>query len=92
LIERQTLFGLIADIIGVSLNIVLNLLLIPRLGAQGAAIATIIAYSWVSCFSLLATSKTRKLFQFVAISLVTPWRGAPMVARRLRGALARRSG
>jgi|GEM_PF-5365426 len=92
LIERQTLFGMIADIIGVLLNIVLNLVLIPRLGAQGAAIATIISYSWVSCFSLLATSKTRKLFQFVAISLVTPWRAAPMVARRLRGALARRSG
>lgn len=41
--ERHLKFGMSCALIGASSNIVLNLLLIPRYGAMGAAIATLIA-------------------------------------------------
>ena len=51
---RTTLWGALA-------NILLNLLLIPRIGIQGAAIATLASY--VLCFSIRAVS-ARKLIPF----------------------------
>ena len=51
---RTTLWGALA-------NILLNLLLIPRIGIQGAAIATLASY--VLCFSIRAVS-ARKLIHF----------------------------
>ena len=47
---------------GALLNIVLNIILIPRVGAMGAAIATLISQSFVAFASDLLNHKTRPLF------------------------------
>ena len=44
LVEKRANMSLITSAIGAVLNVMLNLLLIPAMGAMGAAIATLIAY------------------------------------------------
>lgn len=50
-------------ITGTIVNLALNLLLIPRLGIVGAAIATLVAQFMASYVSNLFSAKTRKLFK-----------------------------
>jgi O-antigen/teichoic acid export membrane protein len=56
--ENYTRVSAISTVIGAVLNIALNLILIPRYGITGAAIATLISYSTV-VFSILIFKKTR---------------------------------
>ncbi len=51
---------LVRSIIGAILNILLNIYLIPKFGIKGAAVATVISYSFVSSFYLLFFAKIRK--------------------------------
>lgn len=51
----------IATLIGAVLNIVLNIVLIPRIGAMGAAIATAISYFCMYAFAMYFVSKYVKL-------------------------------
>lgn len=68
--EGLTRFHLCATIMGAGLNIGLNLALIPRYGAQGAALATLMSQAlaaWLSTFCIAATRdlawmQTRALF------------------------------
>lgn len=60
--ENYTKNALIRTTIGAVLNIGLNLVLIRRFGIMGAAISTLIAYSFVNYFSLFFSKKTRVCF------------------------------
>lgn len=60
---RRTITGLI-------INVILNIILIPSLSGLGAAIATIIAYSYVGYFSNLLNKETRKIFILQTQSLL----------------------
>lgn len=48
--------------IGAILNITLNYFLIPKMGVTGAAISTLVSYSFSTYFCLLLSSKTRIAF------------------------------
>lgn len=52
---RRTITGLV-------INVILNLILIPSMSGLGAAIATIVAYSYVGYFSNIFNRETRKIF------------------------------
>jgi PST family polysaccharide transporter len=58
LVEQLQKISFYRTLIGLVCNIALNLLLIPRMGAMGAAIATVISY-FVATFSLMFFKATR---------------------------------
>lgn len=58
LIEQLQRISLYRTLIGLICNIVLNLILIPDMGARGAAIATVISY-FIATFSLFFFKSTR---------------------------------
>lgn len=60
---RRTITGLI-------INVILNIILIPSMSGLGAAVATIVAYSYVGYFSNLFNKKTRKIFVLQTRSLL----------------------
>ena len=55
---------------GALLNVLLNLVLIPKYGISGAAIATVIAQSMAALFFDLLTSKTRVIFKMKIKTIV----------------------
>jgi PST family polysaccharide transporter len=61
-------------LVGLGTNVVLNVLLIPRYGAIGAAIATVVSYS-ASTLSLVLFSRTRKHTGYVLLAIFPPRRG-----------------
>ncbi len=68
-VENYTKIYFIITLIGAVLNILLNLLFIPKFGIIGAAWATVISYSLVP-LSLLFFKKTRKQIYLICNSLV----------------------
>ncbi len=72
--EDLYVFSLVTHGIGATINVVLNLYLIPRYGGIGASIATLISYSCASYFSLLAHPKTRVTFFMMTKALLWPRR------------------
>ena len=58
LIEQLQKISFYRTLIGLICNIFLNLILIPRMGAKGAAIATVVSY-FVSVFGLIFFKSTR---------------------------------
>jgi O-antigen/teichoic acid export membrane protein len=70
LIENVLVFSLITQGVGAMLNVVLNFLLIPIYGVQGAAVATLISYAFASFFSLIIYEKTRPVFVMMLKSFV----------------------
>jgi len=62
LIENALVFSLLTQGAGAVINILLNLLLIPKHGAVGAAYGTLISYALASFFSLALYKKTRPVF------------------------------
>ena len=61
LIENLNKISLIRTFLGCVVNIVLNLILIPRVGINGAAWATLISYA-VANFSLIVDTRARQIF------------------------------
>ena len=68
-VKKKTTMSLLTAFLGAVLNIVLNFLLIPQMGAQGAGIATAISYFAVFAFRAIHSKsfmpfdlKSRKLF------------------------------
>jgi O-antigen/teichoic acid export membrane protein len=59
---------------GALVNIGLNLVLIPRLGGMGAAIATLVSYSVASVFACFLYSPTRRAGLQMLIALTAPLR------------------
>jgi len=76
LIENALMFSLITQGLGALFNIGLNVLLIPRHGAEGAAMATVISYAIASYGALLLHPKTRPVFFMMTRSLFSPFRYA----------------
>ena len=62
ILENMQLQQLERTILGSIINILLNLLLIPKFEIQGAAWATLISYAFVAFFYDLARKKTRSMF------------------------------
>jgi O-antigen/teichoic acid export membrane protein len=60
IVENYNKFTFIRTGFGAIVNIVLNLLLIPRMGMMGAAIATLIAYASATFFVLLIPKLNRQ--------------------------------
>lgn len=57
IIEKKSKSSLITTVIGTVMNIGLNFILIPRMGAHGAAIATAVSYGFVFVFRAIHTRK-----------------------------------
>jgi PST family polysaccharide transporter len=69
-LNRNTGHALGRTLFGAGVNVVLNLLLIPRLGIAGAAIATLAAQSCASLFYDALAADTRRLFKLKLRALV----------------------
>lgn len=55
--------GLYRTIAGAVTNVALNVVLIPRYGAMGAAIATVVSYGLSACLLNVVSARTRPIFQ-----------------------------
>ncbi len=73
-IEDALYFSLVSHGSGAVVNVLLNLILIPHLGGQGAAIATLFSYAISSYFFLFLYSKTRPLAAKMSKSFLLPLR------------------
>jgi O-antigen/teichoic acid export membrane protein len=69
LIEHLQKISLYRTLIGLLCNVALNLLLIPSMGAKGAAIATLISY-FVATFALVFFKATRNHGIYLLMSLI----------------------
>lgn len=76
LIEGALMFSLITQGLGALANIGLNMLLIPKYGGEGAAMATLISYAIASYAALLVHKKTRPVFVMMTKSIFSPVRYA----------------
>jgi len=59
--EKYAEFSLFSQVSGAISNILLNLILIPKYGAMGAAVATLISYAITSYFCLFIFKRTRHI-------------------------------
>ena len=73
-IENFQKYILLTTLLGMSSNIILNVILIPRYGASGAAVATLISYGIGSYLCLFFFPKIRAGFWFATKSL-NPYSG-----------------
>lgn len=83
LIERYNAFSVVSQGLGALANVVLNVILIPRYGMMGAAVATLVSYSAASYFALLLSQRTRPVFWMMTRALLMPWRAVSTI-RNLR--------
>jgi len=67
-------FSLISATIGMIMNVVLNLILIPRYGGLGSAMATVISYGISSHITGFLTPKTRYVGTLIIKATIFPWR------------------
>lgn len=72
-ITRLSGINVVIQAIGAVLNIGLGFLLIPRFGAEGAAVATVVSYGFATYGALMFSSQTRPLFVAMSKSLLQPW-------------------
>lgn len=70
--ENLLIFSLTRHLLGAVLNVVLNLFLIPRYGGLGAAIATLVAYSFASYLSCFTDRRTRASGVMMTRALAAP--------------------
>lgn len=66
--EDNQIITLYRTIIGAIANVILNILLIPRMGIVGAAVATVISYSMVTIFANIFFKNSRQIFIMIARS------------------------
>ena len=67
--ENFTQLSFFRTFIGMVINVILNLVLIPKYGIVGAAVATLISYS-VAVFSIILFPKTKKQFFMMIKSIL----------------------
>lgn len=72
-LERLHRFNMLATLLGVMLNFVLNLILIPGYGASGAAIATVLSYATSAFLSSFLLTKTREIGYIQLQALLWPF-------------------
>ena len=68
-IENYTKLSLMRNISGLFINVLLNIVLIPKLGITGAAISTVISIAFSSYFFFLFHNKTREIFYLQSKSI-----------------------
>jgi O-antigen/teichoic acid export membrane protein len=73
-IEDALMFSLVSHGFGAIVNVLLNIILIPKFGGQGAALATLFSYAASSYFALFFYAKTRPLALIMSKSLILPFR------------------
>ena len=73
-IEDALYFSLVSHGIGAMVNVLINLVLIPRFGGKGAAVATLFSYAASSYFFLFLYSKTRPIAGKMSRSFLLPLR------------------
>ena len=85
LAEDLLRFSLVTHIAGAVMNVALNLMLIPRYGAIGAAVATVISYASAGWLALFLSARTRPMGRMMAKSLLLPlrWGDLSRYSRRL---------
>ena len=69
LVENRLKENFLRNLIGALTNVILNLLLIPRYGINGVAVASIISYSVIAYFSLPLFRNTKKNLLLITRSL-----------------------
>ena len=79
-------FSIITHGAGAVINVVMNSLLIPSMGAMGAAIATLVSYAMASYLVLMAFPSTRPMFFMMSLALFSPVRYGPRL-RNIAGGL-----
>ena len=70
--EGYTKYSMLSQFFGAGVNIVLNLVLIPRYGALGAAVATVISYASSGYIVLFFSKKTRPFAMMMSKSIIFP--------------------
>lgn len=85
--ERLLVFSLVSHGLGAVINLLANILLIPKWGGEGAAIATVISYATASYIAFWFSPATRPLAMVMTRSLWLPftagYRYWSVVARRI---------
>ena len=74
LIENALYFSLLTQALGAVSNVVLNYILIPQYGGQGAAWATLVSYAIASFLALFVYRRTRPVFWLMLNALLAPVR------------------
>lgn len=75
IIAEELFFGsLVSHCAGAVANLVLNLMLIPRFGGEGAAMATVISYAISSYFAFALFARTRGIFSSMSAAFFWPLR------------------
>ena len=74
IIEDLYIFSLVTQGAGTIVNVALNFYMIPRYGAVGAAIATLVSYASASYLALALHPRTRPMFVMMTRSLFWPRR------------------
>mgnify|MGYP001825431402 FL=1 len=74
LIENALYFSLLTQGLGAVSNIVLNYVLIPLYGGEGAAWATLVSYAIASFIALLLYPRTRPIFWLMLNAIAAPVR------------------
>jgi PST family polysaccharide transporter len=82
--EDLYMFSLFTHGSGAVLNVILNFVLIPKYGAIGAALSTLVAYSSSSYICLLPFARTRPMFHKMTLALLWPRRLPYLLSRRSR--------
>lgn len=85
--ENMTRFSSVSTSLGAVANILLNLILIPNYGGQGAAIATFVSYgisSYICCIVYPPTAKTGGLMLTKALFVPFRWRQNLLYLRQLK--------
>jgi polysaccharide transporter, PST family len=72
--ERLFAFSFIGAMLGALLNVGLNLVLIPRFGAEGAIWASSASFFFTIFVMDLIVARTRQNFFTMVLALLTPWR------------------
>ncbi len=58
---------------GLAINLLANLLFIPRMGAMGVAVATVLSYACSGFLVTFCVPATRRIAQLQGVALLTPW-------------------
>jgi PST family polysaccharide transporter len=74
LAENYVKFSMFVTILGAVINILLNLVLIPRYAGLGAAWSTVLSYGISAFFSSALSNKVRKIFYQQSLALLIPFR------------------
>ena len=74
IIENLLVLSMITQGVGAFMNVLLNLVMIPKWGGAGAAMATLFSYATSSYLSLIIHPRSRPIFWIMTKSILAPLR------------------